>query len=653
MLRVKVINRPDGPKYRPSPKVVPVSEKTKGSSMPRVIATYPAMDGDTGKPAEKVRYAKGYDPANWLSIDENTAEIKLNKIPDRESPYVVNGTYYAKILCITDDMPSLTATGTIALEVEDVNDNCPTLLSTLQHVCSDVPEVNVIAVDADAHPNGAPLQFLLIPEETTGKWNVKKKSDEAAVLVPQESLWPGSYKVTMEIKDQQGLACPDKQVLQIEVCTCSEEGTCSHSRTAKTAATASFGTLGICFLLLGFLILLVVPVLMLSCSCGLTNGGVGFPEYFNDMPFDSKEYAIAYHTEGPGEDRDVPLLSAPLSIILPEGEKVQAGNVCSNMAVHMNSQAPATAGVFGGYDYAQTGTMEMAYNASRDDSFQYLRASDIALSDEFLQRYFTQKARYEAENAQLKEALQAYSYEGQGSTAGSVTCDSLLESFDDLEFLDDLSPKFITLAQICGLTCPELELESKVTFEKATEIACERSTDIVRSSHTMKTSEITVESPPAPTLMSKNSSMQSQMLVVQEPLYYMVEQVPPTVLLAGQASVELGQGLYVVNGMSGAEGIILNQSYHAENQQSNIITSQHPISPRGQSVLCEGSLRWIHQGSFSGETVSEGVITTRGHSLVGQTPGLNNGTLLKGEQVVIMEKAPGQRRDFRGSHNWT
>uniref|UniRef100_A0AAR2KP01 Desmoglein 2 n=1 Tax=Pygocentrus nattereri TaxID=42514 RepID=A0AAR2KP01_PYGNA len=648
MIRVSVINRPDGPKYRPSPKVVPVSEKTKGSSMPRVIATYPAMDGDTGKPAEKVRYAKGYDPANWLSIDESTSEIKLNKIPDRESPYVVNGTYYAKILCITDDMPSQTATGTIALEVEDVNDNCPTLLSTLQRVCSDVPEVNVAAVDADAHPNGAPLQFLVIPEETTGKWNVKMKSDEAAVLIPQESLWPGSYKVTMEIKDQQGLACPDKQVLQIEVCTCSEEGTCSHSRAVKTAATASFGALGIGFLLLGVLILLLVPVLLLSCSCGMSNGGVGFPQYFNDMPFDRKEYLIAYHTEGPGEDREVPLLSAPLLILLPEGERVQAGNVSSNMAVHMNSQAPATVGVFGGYDYAQTGAMEMAYNTSRDDNFQYLRASDMALSDQFLQRYFTQKARHEAENEQLKEALLLCSYEGQGSTASSVTCDSLLESFDELEFLDDLGPKFTTLAQVCGLTCPELELESKATFEKATEIACERSADVVSSSHTMKTSEITVESPPAPILMSENSSMQSQMFVVQEPLYYMVEQVPPTVLLAGQASVELGQGMYLVNGMSGAEGIILNQSYHAENQQSNIITSQHPISPRDKFVLCQGGLEWMHQGSFSGETGSEAVITTSGHSVVGQTSGLNNGTLLKGEQVVIMEKAPGSEHMVLG-----
>lgn len=48
-----------------------------------------------------LRYAKGYDPDNWLLIDPETAEIKLQKYPDRESPFLVNGTYYAKILSMT------------------------------------------------------------------------------------------------------------------------------------------------------------------------------------------------------------------------------------------------------------------------------------------------------------------------------------------------------------------------------------------------------------------------------------------------------------------------------------------------------------------------------------------------------------------------
>lgn len=46
------------------------------------------------------RYAKAFDPDNWFTIDEDTAAIKLNKRPDRESPLVVNGSYVAKIVAI-------------------------------------------------------------------------------------------------------------------------------------------------------------------------------------------------------------------------------------------------------------------------------------------------------------------------------------------------------------------------------------------------------------------------------------------------------------------------------------------------------------------------------------------------------------------------
>ncbi|KPP65525.1 hypothetical protein Z043_116052 [Scleropages formosus] len=42
------------------------------------------------------------------------------------------------------------------------------------------------------------------------------KSCSSAILKPHGSLWPGSFKVTLEIKDKQGMVCPDKQVLQLD-----------------------------------------------------------------------------------------------------------------------------------------------------------------------------------------------------------------------------------------------------------------------------------------------------------------------------------------------------------------------------------------------------------------------------------------------------
>ncbi|PWS22192.1 hypothetical protein DKP78_19675, partial [Enterococcus faecium] len=89
-------------------------------------------------------------------IDPKTAEIKLNKVPDRESPYLKNGTYLAEVLCLTEDMPAKTATGTIAIQVQDFNDHCPELTSRLVTMCSLEEVIYVTAKDLDAKPNGAP-----------------------------------------------------------------------------------------------------------------------------------------------------------------------------------------------------------------------------------------------------------------------------------------------------------------------------------------------------------------------------------------------------------------------------------------------------------------------------------------------------------------
>jgi len=75
-------------------------------------------------------------------------------------------------------MPIKTATGTIAIHVEDSNDNCPVLTSTQEYLCSGTELFNVTAEDIDANPNGAPLKFTLVSEESMGAWRVEEISGE-------------------------------------------------------------------------------------------------------------------------------------------------------------------------------------------------------------------------------------------------------------------------------------------------------------------------------------------------------------------------------------------------------------------------------------------------------------------------------------------
>lgn len=70
-------------------------------------------------------------------------------------------------------MPAKTATGTIAIQVLDSNDHCPTLTTSFESVCSDERTVYVTAFDEDVKPNGAPFNFTVVTEGTRGKWEVK------------------------------------------------------------------------------------------------------------------------------------------------------------------------------------------------------------------------------------------------------------------------------------------------------------------------------------------------------------------------------------------------------------------------------------------------------------------------------------------------
>lgn len=75
-------------------------------------------------------------------------------------------------------MPSKTSTGTIAIQVEDFNDNCPILTSDIETICTPADAIIVNARDEDAFPNGAPFDFAIIPEETQGKWQVENFNGE-------------------------------------------------------------------------------------------------------------------------------------------------------------------------------------------------------------------------------------------------------------------------------------------------------------------------------------------------------------------------------------------------------------------------------------------------------------------------------------------
>uniref|UniRef100_A0A8C2D4Z0 Desmoglein 2 n=1 Tax=Cyprinus carpio TaxID=7962 RepID=A0A8C2D4Z0_CYPCA len=684
-VNIKVKNQPEGPMFMPQTKAIPISEG-KTFNINEVIARYPAIDTDTGKEATNVKYVKGFDPDNWLTIDETTGAIKMNKAPDRESKYLVNGTYYAHIYSITEDLPSKTATGTIAIQVEDFNDHCPTLTSKVNTLCTDKDAILVTAVDEDAPPNGAPFTFNVVPEGTMGKWTVEHLNDTTGIFRTNEKLWPGEYELTVDVKDQQGLSCPEPQKIQVDVCTCTNQGACARAGPSGTSGAfkgSRLGPAGIGLLFLGLLSLLLIPLLLLLCQCG----AAGMAGAFRDMPFDTKEHLISYHTEGQGEDRDVPL------DFIDNGRLDYASKDMGGMSFFGGGAAGAAGGAGGTGFMESTSTMGFrGYNEMEMSYMDSIRRSEtlrsrgvagdfdgMAVSDMFLGEYYSQKSRG-MEDGFAKNGPKVYDFEGQGSPVGSVGCCSILEDNNDLEFLNDLGPKFTTLAEICGgkkIEVPAPLPPPPKPIVGRTEVVSS-STNVINpgnittnraitsntlniASNTATTSSTRVENvmvtdnrptvitsvQPAPTL-----------LVQPQPMYYMVEPQPTTVMFTERPA--MGQNMYVLNSGPVAEGVVVQGA----NIATNTLTRGERMvlvdrgAPAQAGVLQRGNLSGsqvllVDGGATSGQalqgTLQRGVAGSQGLMVVdGQGGHVIQGSLRKGvstqggsQNVFYMESKGG------------
>ncbi|RVE74129.1 hypothetical protein OJAV_G00038130 [Oryzias javanicus] len=482
-IKISVKNVPEGPAFAPSTKEIPLSEDP--SKMPKdgIIAVFPAVDPDTGKIAEDVSYAKAYDPDNWFSIDEETAEIKLNKEPDRESPFVKNGTYIAKLLAISKDLPPKTATGTIAVQVADTNDHCPTLRSTSSTLCSNKKTVFITAFDEDAFPNAGPFSFSIIPEGTKGSWDLEVINGTTAALHSLIDLWPGVHELQVGVKDAQGLSCPFAEVFTVDVCLCEGTEECNSRMTHLKSTSFQMTAGAIALALMVPCLLLLIPLLIITCYC---RAGKISSDRFVDLYVGNGEHLIAYNTEGKGEDKTPP--QSPLHW-QNSNRGLKAANVKSvstavrethHMAGYMESMQQLL------YTHPELFHREASHNYfgsshshNIDTMFEsHMQrtpgvAEDMTITAEFLENYFNENCVPHLED---KYPAEVWEYEGQGSTTGSLSSCTCQDITDNLEFLTDLGTKFKTLAEICSP--PSSTVRSSV---KQTAMTALRSTsDVVK-----------------------------------------------------------------------------------------------------------------------------------------------------------------------------
>ncbi|KAM9633651.1 desmoglein-2 [Trichechus inunguis] len=466
-IKVKVKNVQEGIHFKSSTISFHISEDMHESSKGSVIGTFQAFDEDTGQPAH-VKYIKLEDTDNWISVDSVSSEIKLVKIPDFESRYVRNGTYTAKILAISEDYPRKTITGTIAIMVEDINDNCPTLVNPVQSVCEETPYVNITAEDLDGYQNSEPFSFSVVdePHGMAEEWKIVQQKSTSVLLQKREQKL-GQHEIQFEIKDTKGFSCPEKQVLQLIICKCLDGSGCEGS---LHDSYIGLGSSAIWLMILALLLLLLIPLLLLMCRCG--GGAKGFAPVPGTI-----EMLHPWNNEGaPPEDKIVPSLPAAdhgaslavgsrTEVLLTKETTVKGcSSVFFSKGLHEMhemdgrweeqrsllsggpTQVTRTPGAVIG---AETITTTRATGVTRDTAGAQAAATAV---NKFLRNYFTEKAAVYTEDSDshaAKDCLLVYSQEETESLDGSIGCCSFIEGELDDRFLDDLGFKFKTLAEVC------------------------------------------------------------------------------------------------------------------------------------------------------------------------------------------------------------
>nr|XP_033791051.1 desmoglein-4-like [Geotrypetes seraphini] len=454
IIKVVVQNVKEGFQFQPSSKVFVIpSGMTREQWMNYIIGSYTATDLDTGKPATNVIYAKGRDPENWLIINSKTGEIKFSKEISRDSQYVVNGTYAAEILAISDDGGlAKTSTGTIVINVPGTNQHCPTLSTEPRYTCFEAPSVDITAIDNDPAPYGPPFTYSVVGN-SAGLWTIETINATSVRLVSRNKLSGQSSSVFVSVKDNTNQNCNEPFEIPVLPCTCGQNNLCQISDPSKaTDRGASLGPAAIGLMVMGALILLLIPLLLLLCSCGKGGGG-GF------MPVpDASEGAIqAWGIEGAHpEDRDVSHMHIPGGT-MDHHETADYSDIYSN--THLVGGAGALLGAAagaGGY-----GINERSRREGHGFSTTSGRAESMAggtlregggLNPAFLNNYFSEKATTyanEDESRPTNDCLLIYDNEGIGSPVGSIGCCSFIDEDLDDNFLDTLGPKFKTLAEIC------------------------------------------------------------------------------------------------------------------------------------------------------------------------------------------------------------
>ncbi|GCC16536.1 hypothetical protein chiPu_0020331 [Chiloscyllium punctatum] len=185
---------------------------------------------------------------NVVNIDEGPEfEPAVKQIWTKENVEIghVLGSYVAKDPETRSSDGIRTGTGTVVINLDDVNDHLPLIRNNQLYICENGQRqfVNVSAEDSDIAPNSAPFTFLLPdePPEIKRKWTITNQMGTYAYVKPVNKLPPGYYEVPVTVQDQQHQG--KEQTLKITICECPNNVNCAGRLASGRAVLGGMGIL--------------------------------------------------------------------------------------------------------------------------------------------------------------------------------------------------------------------------------------------------------------------------------------------------------------------------------------------------------------------------------------------------------------------------
>ncbi|NWV89960.1 DSG1A protein, partial [Machaerirhynchus nigripectus] len=437
-LTVEVKNLIEPPRFHPSSVVFSLAE---GARANYVVGTYTAMDEDTRTIASNVVYSIGRDPAAWFRINQNTGEITLNKVINRESVYVVNGQYQAEVLAITRACQC------------DSRNYCTT------------GATRIIIIGGGGAAGGGGTGG----GGTTGgggggtggggreDGGQQGGGDYGGETRPEggdfedHTDWQG-YTDGYDGGGEGYTASTDD----------SYAGNENYGRDYESNTTLSGAAIGLMFL--GGLIFVLIPILMSMsdcCGCGPgAAGGVGTG--FEPVPECTEGAIHPWGIEGAQPEdrvstshvskiRSNSYLEKRLHLTI-ESDKIYNNTYGGGGVVASGVEETTGVGYGTGTGYGTAGGISGMGEAKGSIGGTIKEYREGGVNMAFLDNYFSEKAFVyadEDEGRPANDCLLIYDHEGVGTPVGSVGCCSFIGEDTDETYLDTLGPKFKTLAEIC------------------------------------------------------------------------------------------------------------------------------------------------------------------------------------------------------------